>query len=348
MEIRGTVERLEMEKSELEWQAEVLRCQLARQRKRVTTGSGGGRQATSRPSEASAEMSDVDQRKVLTGRGKKTQLADGSLGNWAASPSEEHNTLAARPSMLNIPDCDEAPPRHRDPAADLEGDGEGATEDEKSQYSEEERFPPRSEYMKELRDVLNKDQTFALDHLTRAPSRQLSRMSHLAASVPRTFLYIASPRSATRTAWEVAGAIFVCWDLFVIPLAVFCYPMNGLAIAMEWTTLLYWTLNVPQTLTVGYEAGLKTVMSPSSILIRYLKGWCIIDMVVLVPDWIIAVLGLGSNTDQHTSCDSAVEGTGAVKLLRNLRLMRLVRLTRITRLQKMWQLVKERILADIH
>jgi hypothetical protein len=119
--------------------------------------------------------------------------------------------------------------------------------------------------------------------------------------------------------------------------------LNGVTMAMDWITLVFWTLNVPQTLTVGYEEGMKTIMSPSSILTKYMKGWFFIDMVVLVPDWIIVVLSSGSSTKRITSCDSAVEGTTAVKLLRNLRIMRLIRLTRIARLQKLWDLVKERI-----
>ena len=77
--------------------------------------------------------------------------------------------------------------------------------------------------------------------------------------------FIASPRSRARLAWQGAGAVLIFWDLFVVPMAAFCYPVSGMTIAMEWITLLYWTLNVPQTLTVGYEEGLRTVMSPSSI-----------------------------------------------------------------------------------
>jgi len=112
---------------------------------------------------------------------------------------------------------------------------------------------------------------------------------------------------------------------------------------MEWITLVYWTLNVPQTLTVGYEVGLDTVMRPASILLKYLKSWFLIDVVVLVTDWFIVVLSFGRWGERITSCDSTVDGTEAVKLLRSLRLIRLMRLTRIARLQKVWDLLKERI-----
>eukprot|EP00959_Pyramimonas_sp_CCMP1952_P044157 923112-Pyramimonas_sp.AAC.1 len=49
--------------------------------------------------------------------------------------------------------------------------------------------------------------------------------------------YIASPRSRPRTAWLIFGAILIVWDLFVVPLVVFCYPVNGFTITMEWITL---------------------------------------------------------------------------------------------------------------
>jgi hypothetical protein len=114
---------------------------------------------------------------------------------------------------------------------------------------------------------------------------------------------------------------------------------------MDSLTLVYWTLNVPHTLTMGYEAGLAIVTSPWLILLRYLKSWFFVDLLVLVPDWAIVVLSFDRG-ERVTSCDSTVEGAQAVKLLRNLRIVRLVRLTRIARLKKLWQLVNERIMSQ--
>lgn len=153
--------------------------------------------------------------------------------------------------------------------------------------------------------------------------------------------WIASPRNIARTAWELAGFVLIGWDLFIVPLAIFCYPVNDVTAAMEWITLVYWTLNIPQTLTVGYEGARGTVMSPSSILSRYLKSWFLVDMLVLVPDWINKAAMLRSSTVRRTSCDVIVEGAEEVRLLRLCRYLRLMRLTRIARLVKLRQLVKD-------
>jgi hypothetical protein len=323
-ELRGSVDQLETEKAELEWQAEMLRSQLAKERAR--------------------RASDDDQLKESWVESKTTHVTHVTIASRGQSDERAIVDLTASPNLLHIPDDDEAALRDRDPVADSERDQEAAIDNTEEKSDEEERFPPRSEYMEELGDVLDtsRPMTMNFDRLTRMPSRQLTlRFSEFAHA--RHPFYIASPRSRVRTAWEIMGAILICWDLFVIPLTVFCYPINGFTIAMEWITLLYWTLNVPQTLTVGYETALGTVMSPSPILTKYMKGWLIIDMVVLVPDWVIVVLSAGSDIERKTSCDSAVQGSAAVKLLRNLRLMRLMRLTRIARLKKIWQLLKERI-----
>ncbi|CAK0834972.1 unnamed protein product [Prorocentrum cordatum] len=129
--------------------------------------------------------------------------------------------------------------------------------------------------------------------------------------------------------------------MLIVPLAVFCFPENRLTFAMDLLTLVYWTLNVPHTLTMGYEAGLVTVRSPWLILLKYMRTWFIVDMVVLVPDWVIVLLSVGVRFERATSCDSAVEGAGIVRLLRNLRIVRLLRLARIARLRKLWQILNE-------
>jgi hypothetical protein len=283
---------------------------------------------------------------------KDEEIDEGEQGALPGQPcglADSGLRLAARPNRLSISDTGGVPCLDQDSTADSKISVQAFSEIDASE-DEGELFPPRSEYTKELESGVS---VRSRTHLFADPLADFhdgeGRSSWQLAQLPGgphnscSARYIASPRSRSRTAWQIAGAVLIVWDLFVVPLVVFCYPVNDFTIAMEWITLVYWTLNVPQTLTVGYEAGLRTVMSPSAILKAYLKSWFLIDMVVLVPDWLIVVLSFGSGKERTTSCDTAVEGVGAVRLLRNLRIMRLLRLTRIARLQKMWDLVLERI-----
>ena len=48
-----------------------------------------------------------------------------------------------------------------------------------------------------------------------------------------------------------------------IPLKVFSYPDTLFTDLMDWMTLLFWTFNVPATLTVGYTSKGDTVMEPN-------------------------------------------------------------------------------------
>ncbi|CAK0903133.1 unnamed protein product [Prorocentrum cordatum] len=353
-ELRVTVDQLVVEKAELQWQVDALRTQLAKQRfgpmdKDQGEGAARGRGLGTTPRERRATLvtpggrgatqsSPRSRRATITVTDTKGTTRTSLVVGTSRGSTPELASLEGLPSMPSVPDTDEVVHRSSD---DADVHRESANEDEMAE-NDEECFPARPEYTVNLADIIYKSKPMTLDRLTRMPTRQMTKQLSTLTKMSHPF-YIASPRSPMRTAWEVLGAILICWDLLMIPLTIFCYPMNGLHFAMEWITLVYWTLHVPQTLTVGYEDGLKTVTKASSVLVKYLKSWFIIDAVVLVPDWVIVVLSLGSKETRTTSCDSAVEGSGAVKLLRNLRLMRLMRLTRIARLQKAWQLVKERI-----
>ncbi|CAE8596869.1 unnamed protein product [Polarella glacialis] len=133
---------------------------------------------------------------------------------------------------------------------------------------------------------------------------------------------IAFPGSLSRVCWDLIGAALILYDLFVIPMKVFDPPETLVTITMDWFTLLFWTLNVANTLTVGFVTGGNTVMSPLLILKNYLKRWFLIDCIVLVPDWAFTVASSGADS-----------GSESIKMLRILRLARTARLLRLFKLK---------------
>jgi hypothetical protein len=103
---------------------------------------------------------------------------------------------------------------------------------------------------------------------------------------------------------------------------------------MDWFTLLFWTINVFASLTVGFVKSRVTIMAPLQIVLNYMKTWLMVDPLVVVPDWGFTVAALGSSTSSAAS---------SVKLLRTLRLVRMVRLLRLMKLRNILQNVDDLI-----
>lgn len=145
------------------------------------------------------------------------------------------------------------------------------------------------------------------------------------------------PSSPSRLVWDIVGFLFIFFDLISIPLRVFSPPEGWFTLGMAWVSLLYWTLNVPATLMVGYVDQGITIMNPKKILENYLKTWFVLDMIVLVPDWYMTI-------EAYTSRSANPED--AVQLLRLLRLTKWLRLLRAARLKKIMQQLKDRIASE--
>lgn len=134
---------------------------------------------------------------------------------------------------------------------------------------------------------------------------------------------IAFPGSNIRLGWDMVGALLVFYDMIYIPFGTFEPPETTPTIFMDWFTLVFWTLNVPATVTVGYidSGSATTIMDPKLIMQNYLKSWFIIDLLTLGPDWITTIMFSGGVGD-------------SMKLLRTLRLTRTMRLLRLVKLRR--------------
>lgn len=138
------------------------------------------------------------------------------------------------------------------------------------------------------------------------------------------------PMSRRRLAWDLIGALFLLWDFVVLPLSAFGVDSIEGIDTMEWVTLLYWTADVPASLLTGFAEKGMIVLSPQRTLHRYLRSWFILDLAVLVPDWIMAIVKLISS------------GSGDIgNFGRLLRTMRGTRTLRVLRLAKVKQLVRK-------
>lgn len=148
--------------------------------------------------------------------------------------------------------------------------------------------------------------------------------------------FIAGPGAFKRSIWDGVGGILIVYDLLVIPLGFFELPQIAFLAAMDWVTLLYWTLGIFSTLTQGYVHQGVTVMGPRKILARYLSSWFWLDLVTLVPDWLFSVV----------ISESSFNGN-SVKLLRIARLTRAVRLLRVLRLKQLMESLDDLLDSEV-
>jgi hypothetical protein len=148
-------------------------------------------------------------------------------------------------------------------------------------------------------------------------------------------IFIAEPTSPTRLLWDFLGAFLIFYDLIMLPLDTFDPPENGFTLAMDWVILCFWTLNVFNSVTVGYLQHGVVVSSPRRIALKYFKTWFILDVIVLAPDWIFTIVDLVT--------EQASENGDVVRLLRVMRFMRTIRLLRLLKLRKVFETLNDMI-----
>jgi hypothetical protein len=64
--------------------------------------------------------------------------------------------------------------------------------------------------------------------------------------------FYGAPSSKARVAWDFLGLILIITDLITLPLQVFERPPTMGSEALNWTSLLYWTVNMPVSCTVPW------------------------------------------------------------------------------------------------
>lgn len=84
--------------------------------------------------------------------------------------------------------------------------------------------------------------------------------------------------------------------------------------------------------------GLKTIMNPRKIAIRYLKGTFILDAIAVLPDWFF--------TTMKVVLHAEMSGDNVSKLVRIVRIIRIYRLLKIQKLRRLWYTIKDKIESD--
>jgi hypothetical protein len=148
---------------------------------------------------------------------------------------------------------------------------------------------------------------------------------------------ISYPSSPYRLLWDLTGACLIFYDLVMIPFTIaFNLEYFTVVDVVDWITLIYWTVNMPATLQVGFVWKGHTVMNFKAICLHYVCSWLVVDLVTVIPDWIFSIAHLSMGGEKNST-------SSGVKLLRTLRLLRLVRLLRLLKLKKIFANLNDHI-----
>jgi len=139
------------------------------------------------------------------------------------------------------------------------------------------------------------------------------------------------PESATRLIWNFIGFLFIVFEAFLIPLYIaFDYNPTGWMMVVVSVVDIYFIADVAFSFFTGYfdettNLASITIMQPSEIQRKYLKGWCFPDILAAIPwEWIPLQHGPVATT---TKCVRFVRSARTLRVTRLVRLMRLGLLT---------------------
>ncbi|CAK9049794.1 unnamed protein product [Durusdinium trenchii] len=151
--------------------------------------------------------------------------------------------------------------------------------------------------------------------------------------------FILRPNDPLRVAWDLIGMLLLFYDICTIPLAAFDPDPHWFTTTMDWTTQIFWTLDILMSLITGYVSEGAIVTSPWRIFKNYMRTWFILDLAVCGPDWV-------STFVEIYSTDFTSDPGGVNRLLRSLRVVRTVRLLRLVKLKRILATIKDRITSE--
>jgi len=137
-----------------------------------------------------------------------------------------------------------------------------------------------------------------------------------------------APFSKGRVAWDLFGACLIGYDMIMIPMQAFDFK-GGFMTFMSWLTMMFWSVDLLSSFLTGTynQAGNTIEMRPVVIAIQYIRTWFILDILAVLPDWLVVVI--------------KVDKGGASRMAKALRVVRVLRVLRLLRLAKLRRIMQQ-------
>jgi hypothetical protein len=135
-----------------------------------------------------------------------------------------------------------------------------------------------------------------------------------------------SPNSRFALTWSILFLLMLLHDMILFPMSVFNMPQSLILVAMEWLSVLFWTMDLVSGFFVGYfdQRG-ELVMDRYRIIKHYVRGWLLPDVIFVSTDWLMLMMSRGG----------AWNLTDVMRAGKVMRCVRVLRILRVIRLKKM-------------
>eukprot|EP00927_Polykrikos_kofoidii_P078361 TRINITY_DN75194_c0_g1_i1.p1 TRINITY_DN75194_c0_g1~~TRINITY_DN75194_c0_g1_i1.p1 ORF type:complete len:1006 (-),score=104.23 TRINITY_DN75194_c0_g1_i1:30-2969(-) len=126
--------------------------------------------------------------------------------------------------------------------------------------------------------------------------------------------FVRRPDSLKALVWECMILSLIAWDIVQIPMRVFELPPNDAMNILICARTVLWTLDIPASFLIGYQADGVIELKLRRIAKNYARHWLAFDLAAVALDWSV-VLG----------------GNAALKTLQLLRLLRCLKVAGVLR-----------------
>lgn len=140
--------------------------------------------------------------------------------------------------------------------------------------------------------------------------------------------HMISPSSMPRCAfWDPLSCILVAVECIYIPLQFFPLHEGTFQVVFGWISRSFWTLDIPLSFLTGYQNSDGTlVMQPGIVARKYFKTWFLLDIGLVLLDWVEICLG---------SLGGDLGAARMGKIMKSLRMLRTFRIGKIIRTVKL-------------
>jgi len=149
------------------------------------------------------------------------------------------------------------------------------------------------------------------------------------------------PFGNVRTAWDVLGAFMMLWDVITVPLGAFEPDENFFFVFMDFSTLVFWTIDIIVTFFTGYEMRGEIIMRRKSVALHYISGMFFVDFTIVSVDMFFSLIKL---TDVELSF--GIGNENLPRMARAFRILRVYRLTKLKKLRKLLFSVMDKIRSE--
>eukprot|EP00439_Symbiodinium_sp_Y106_P012368 s2973_g1.t2 len=130
------------------------------------------------------------------------------------------------------------------------------------------------------------------------------------------------PYGWPKFSWSIILLLAVLWDAVTIPLQLFDLGAFSATLdAVNTATIFFWLADIPVSCFTAVDRDGLLDFRPRSCIRDYTRGWCLPDVLMVLGDVIVSIVGANSV--------AAAAGTQGLRVSRLIRLSRLVRLVRL-------------------